>query len=391
MFGLTDYVIVIVINALNSEDKKPTNFFDNASTIRVAARNTIYRDTIGNQHARSDIQKQAYLSERVPTIREAYGLTGTRYGTHTPYINGKPVSLDENVIPRTEVVLIKNDLHTSQALKTAGMHRIIPMRTEPSFGSKEQFETVVDIILPPEEGGPPSKSFAPNGKIVDGTKITIKNRKDLVTASAYVIEHEISQLVVSTTGDKRIFISVSNSDPGQLIKSPYNSQVPIVFDALQTNVGLDIDNHQLHTIDASFEDGFLGKGTYILGSDFPTTWGSIKPNIRAREDFWGDTIGFFNEPTTDKGPFRLLIMSKLINSVLFDHVDSVFADNLFKSGIPGGMMVIEAELTGDPMKAFEDGTFICVKFGTITIGYLNNADLLYPEILITPIGPDGTE
>ena len=128
MFGLTDYVIVIVVNAL-VEGKKPTNHFDKAATIRIAALNSIYQDTIGNQHARSDIQKQAYPSSEVKNIRKAYGLTGTNYETHSPFINGHRVELDDEVTRNAEIVLIKNGLSVPAATIAANRHRIIPERT----------------------------------------------------------------------------------------------------------------------------------------------------------------------------------------------------------------------------------------------------------------------
>jgi hypothetical protein len=117
-----------VVNAL-VEGKKPTNHFDKAATIRIAALNSIYQDTIGNQHARSDIQKQAYLSDDVKTIRDAYGLTGTNYETHSPFINGHRVELDDKIVKNTEITLIKHGLSVKEATIAANRHRIIPERT----------------------------------------------------------------------------------------------------------------------------------------------------------------------------------------------------------------------------------------------------------------------
>lgn len=126
MLGLKNFVIIIVVNSLA---EKPTNHFDKASTVRVAARNTIYQDTTGNPHARSDIQKQAYSSELVTTIRQAYGITGTNYNTHNPFVNGRLVDLDNEVLRGTEIVLIKNGLNILHATIAANKHRILPERT----------------------------------------------------------------------------------------------------------------------------------------------------------------------------------------------------------------------------------------------------------------------
>jgi len=87
MLGLTDYVVVIVVNAALNENKKPTDFFTTANTTMVSATNSVFQ-SMGNQHARTNIQKQAYPSDRVKNVRQAYGLTGTNFNTHTPYING---------------------------------------------------------------------------------------------------------------------------------------------------------------------------------------------------------------------------------------------------------------------------------------------------------------
>lgn len=128
MLGLTNYVIIIVVNALADLEKRPTNWFDQVPSIRLAALRSIYADTKGNPQARSDIQKQAYPFDQVENIRSAYGLTGTKYGTHTPYRNGVQLSLDDSVRRFDEIVLIRNELNVVQALKAAQVHRILPER-----------------------------------------------------------------------------------------------------------------------------------------------------------------------------------------------------------------------------------------------------------------------
>lgn len=129
MLGLNDFVIVTVVNALVPEDKKPTNYFDEFATVRIAMLRTIHRDTIGNQHIRSDIQKQAYPSEQVKTVRQAYGLTDTDFTTHTPFRNGKLIELDSEVCKNTEIVLVKNGLNLREAIIVANVHRVLPERT----------------------------------------------------------------------------------------------------------------------------------------------------------------------------------------------------------------------------------------------------------------------
>lgn len=128
MYGITDFVIVIVVNNLDDSSKKPTNGFDRYDTVRIAALRSIYADTIGNQHNRSDIQKQAYPASSVQTVRQAYGITGTNYDTHVAYRNGKLLALDDEVINYDEITLIHNDLNTNVAFRTAQVHRILPER-----------------------------------------------------------------------------------------------------------------------------------------------------------------------------------------------------------------------------------------------------------------------
>lgn len=128
MFGLTDFVIVIVVNAVDS-NKKTTNHFDIVSTTLIAAENSIQQDTTGNPHRRSDIQKQAFPSDSITTIRQAYGFTGTNFNTHMPYVNGKLKSLSDVVRAQSEVVLIKNGIVPREAFVRITQHRIIPDRT----------------------------------------------------------------------------------------------------------------------------------------------------------------------------------------------------------------------------------------------------------------------
>lgn len=128
MLGLTDFVIVIVINAIDSDEKRSTNFFEQVPSIKLATRRIIYTDTRGNPHRRSNIQKQAYPSDKIQNVHQAYGLTGTNFTTHTPYKNGKQLSLNDNVNRFDEIILIKNGLDTSRAMKTVNVHRILPER-----------------------------------------------------------------------------------------------------------------------------------------------------------------------------------------------------------------------------------------------------------------------
>tara|TARA_R100001244_G_scaffold25113_2_gene25362 strand:+ start:26741 stop:27136 length:396 start_codon:yes stop_codon:yes gene_type:complete len=129
MLGLNDFVIIIVVNALSDDEKRPTDFRDQTATVRLASIKTMSQDTIGNVHERSNIQKQAYPSESVKTIKQAYGITGTNFETHTPFRNGKQLQLNDGVSKNQEITLIRNGLNTKYAIITANVHRVIPERT----------------------------------------------------------------------------------------------------------------------------------------------------------------------------------------------------------------------------------------------------------------------
>lgn len=128
MLGLTNFIIVIVVNSIDSDKKKFTNFFDQVPSMRLAAYKTIYTDTRGNHHQRSDIQKQAYSSDKIKNVHQVYGLTGTNFTTHTAYKNGKQLSLDDPVNRSDEILLVKNELDLVRAMKVANVHRILPER-----------------------------------------------------------------------------------------------------------------------------------------------------------------------------------------------------------------------------------------------------------------------
>ncbi len=134
MLGLNNYVIVIVVNAIFDSDKKPTDFFK-ATTAMVAATNSIQQAT-GNVHNRSNIQKQAYIYSKVPNVRAAYGLTGTNFDTHSPFINGKEVSKDATLARNVEIILINNNIQLNLALDAANVHKIIPSRTSSVIPSR---------------------------------------------------------------------------------------------------------------------------------------------------------------------------------------------------------------------------------------------------------------
>ena len=140
MLGINNYVIVTVVNALAGG--KPTNFFDQASTTRVAAANSIYA-SMGNQHAKTDIQKQAYPYKLVKSVRAAYGITGTNFGTHVAYINGQRISPNATLVNGSEIVLIRNDLNPQEAQIAASRHQLLPSKNNRSVPKQ------LGEILPP--------------------------------------------------------------------------------------------------------------------------------------------------------------------------------------------------------------------------------------------------
>jgi len=141
MPSLNDVVVVIVVNAI-SIGKKQTNYFDTSVNTITSASNSI-QDSMGNQHARTNIQKQAYSSTVVKTIKGAYGITGTDFTTHSAYVNGKLMNVSSSLTNGSEVVLIKNDLNPREALLSASRHQLLPMKTNPVIPNR------LGEILPP--------------------------------------------------------------------------------------------------------------------------------------------------------------------------------------------------------------------------------------------------
>ena len=129
MHGLTNFVIIIVINALNHEDKRPTNYFDTTKTLSIATNKILRDETTGNPHSRSNIQKQAYLASQVKTVRQAYGLVGVDWTNYSAYRNNKLITLNDIIRNKDEIIIIKNGLSTREAFLIANEHRILPERT----------------------------------------------------------------------------------------------------------------------------------------------------------------------------------------------------------------------------------------------------------------------
>lgn len=127
MYGLTDFVMITVINDLFNNPKN-TNYFSNHATVRISMLRTINKDVVGNQHKRSDIQKQAYLPDQVKIVRQAYGLAGLNYSTHNAYRNGAQLSLDDEVLPSDEIMLIAQSLPIELVFPYGNIHRILPDR-----------------------------------------------------------------------------------------------------------------------------------------------------------------------------------------------------------------------------------------------------------------------
>lgn len=256
-------------------------------------------------------------------------------------------------------------------------------------------------VVPPsssETGGgtipdPPHGSFAADGTIITGGTITNINRtiENLTSLSNYALTFNIGQLTVSGTGANNIFIGLPGIDIGNLVQVT-NNQVSLTFDALQNNTLLEVLGARLSKIDAGYDQaGPWGVGTYVLGFNFTTNWYSRIPNILVRRDTWGDAIGFFNEPQNG-GPYKFFMIGRLKSSNFIDSADSMFATELFESGIDDGIIVVEATLNGDPMVAIEDGSIIFAESGQIGLFYIDEGlNLIYPTIGIGSVGSDPSQ
>lgn len=233
---------------------------------------------------------------------------------------------------------------------------------------------------PPPVVTPPIESFASTGTVISGGTTPT----EAIESSTCALVFGADNTVISGTGDGHIFVGPGDTKIGVLIKSPAPSQIPLVHDSLQNNVNLLIPQLVLNMVDAGYDaDGEFGPGTYVLANDFSTTWNSVNPSISIRTDNWTDVIAYFSEPEPG-GPFVLVIMARLDNSVIHGTGSSVFANGLLDDGISEGVLVLQTTLQGDPMGAIADGSIVFGGNGSISIGYSAVVD--YPTIVIAPVG-----
>ncbi len=145
MLGINNYIIITVVNALIDTTKA---YFDKASTIKRAAYNSMY-DSIGNQHNKEIIQKQAFPVSLVPDVKTAYGITSTKFETHTAYFNGRVLDISSSLKNKTEIILINNNINVEHATILASKQPIMPSRFNPIL-SKQLGETSPLLPTQPE-------------------------------------------------------------------------------------------------------------------------------------------------------------------------------------------------------------------------------------------------
>lgn len=269
------------------------------------------------------------------------------------------------------------------------------------FTGQDSFQYVVGSAANPRNSDPctvtidvatlaPEASFASDGRIIESGDFVNQKEpaKKPLSGVGFVQQYPISLVSVSGTGDNTIFINWANIDIGELIKAPSPSQTPLVFDGLQDNTVISINDVALNKVDAGYDDGPLGVGTYVLGDNFTTYWGSRIPNIDVRRDTWTDVVTFFSEPQEPGDKFRVVVLARLDSSVLLDSADSVYANELFESGFSDGVFVFSGVLRDDPMKMVRTGTISFIEEGLITVSYDGDVTDIYPRILIEPATPE---
>lgn len=232
----------------------------------------------------------------------------------------------------------------------------------------------------------PVSSYADEGAVVSGGLLNPETAiETVINNSSFVIEFDISQLIISVTGDENIFVDFSDLDLGVLQKSPTSFHV---FDAFQDNNLLGLGRVTLSKTDAGFDEGPWGTGTYGLAGDNTVRLFSRIPNVLVREDTLEDAVYFFNEPQGPGEEFEFFFVSKITGGTIFDNADSIFVEKLIDSGLTDGIIVVRGGLSGDPMEAAAGGSILFVEQGSVVLGYQQESDLnaIYPEVLIEPSG-----
>jgi hypothetical protein len=255
-----------------------------------------------------------------------------------------------------------------------------PRDSEPSLVTVEVFPVA-------------DESYTGTGMVITGGVFTDQDKTGdvLLETAQFVQEWSTSLVSISGTGGENIFIGWQNTDVGELLKAPSPIQTPLVFDGLQNNTVISIDDLVLNKIDSGYDvDGPLGVGTYVLGNNFSTTWSSRIPNIAVRKDIWTDVVVFFSEPQDFNAGdrFRFVVLGRLSQSNLLDTASSTYANDLFNTGIADGSFVFSGMINDDPMTVIKGGSITFIQDGLVTIGYQGDGvDLIYPEIVIEPVEP----
>lgn len=234
----------------------------------------------------------------------------------------------------------------------------------------------------------PGGSFAPDGSVISGGVTP----DEMIVKSSYALSFDIARHKFSATGDPNFFYDPEDHGIGELINSPSWSQVPLIFDHIHNNCVISIPRFTINKNDSAFDvNGPWGSGTYLLGSDFATSWSSRIPFTNMRTDSWTDTVVFFGEPEVEGGPFFVTITARLASSVLHDSASSVFGESLFNSNISDGILVINGHLQEDPLTIIDSGSITFSESGSVALTYTDDISELYPTIMIDLLpGTGGT-
>jgi len=247
-------------------------------------------------------------------------------------------------------------------------------------------EPIIDMpelpeIDPPEElPFTAPESFAPDGKIIDGTT----SIDELVETGGYIIGFTLDGGTVINVSDNSLIVTIGEAEKvGSLIKSPV--QVPLHQDNINLNCKINIGVITLFAADTGFDrTGMFGIGTYILGDITTTMISSVIPSTNVRTDHWTDVIGFFNQPQSYGEESHFTIIGRLDSGVLIDHANSLFMDELFNSELSEGFIsIILRSPHIEPMEAIKNAQIINYEYGEASITYYGDELAnIYPQILI---------
>jgi hypothetical protein len=235
----------------------------------------------------------------------------------------------------------------------------------------------------------PEESFADAGVIVDDESETLTAIQEFISESdnGYGLSWGVTQSTISSVSDDHIIVDGLDCEIGSLTNG---AGIPLSMDHLQNNALVSIGTITLPTADAAYDTGGpYGVGTYVLASDFQTTWSSRIPNVDIRTDQWTNVVAFFEQPTV-ADESTLTIIGTLGGSSILNTAPSYFTNHLQRNPINTGMIVITIKANQDMMGVINAGQIMLSDVGSVQILY-GDVQQYLPDTVIEPSSPPSSE